>query len=305
MSDTPITIFFTKAKQVVECPQLYKLCQHDHITPKIPAVALHRGSCVHKSGELFHKFHREQGMEAFAAQALAMARMERWTNQDPGNAQVYNTVKDLVQDMSDGLCTTLAEYKTIEAEKTVDVHICEDRDGVSYNFIWRVKADSIIAHESGIGNWSGEYKSSAAYGSKTRAMYHRGIQPWTYFYLLDRVKYMAPLAGIKLFVATKTLKNPPKNMKVIPHNCTVEDLPTNPVSLRKAEDFVFDAVRQVMKLEASRDFYRDRRTCINIFGECAYAPLCEPGAIDNPSYRADVLKTMFKTEDPEAHLEES
>lgn len=295
----PLQLWFSKGIDAKECPYRYKLRQIEGIIPNKKGLALSRGTAVHRTVEFASKLLHYERNTLSTEECLALASSQM----DKEMGLEIEEVKDLVSAMSFALWDNMIEEKVktnsklIAIEESVPVHYPE------HNFIWTIKPDAIEEEGNG-GQWQHEYKSTAAYGAAIQKIYHKGIQPWVYRALLRKTGLYPNLKGIKLFVTTKPLKNPPKGMKTIPRNCAMELLPAGADMDAKAEEYVLAVARRVHKLEKSRDFFKERTSCVSFFGECPYYLLCEPGVDEKSTYRQELIDAMFKFEAPDAHLKE-
>jgi len=288
----PVRLFFTRTSEAWDCPKKEYWRNNKWLIPTGINPNFTRGSYVHEVMEhaVAHGL-ANPSAEDEERFAIGLSRSEK------AHTLVAPEDHEMARAMVFGLWKLVKDQHIIEVEKTYEYE-GKTSDGIPY--IWTLKADSMIKEMYGI--WQGEYKTTKVYSSTIQNFYHNGIQPWCYLWFLVQMGLHKNLQGVRLFVASRPLKNKPKGMTSIPPNAVKEDIPMNRDNLFKAQEYIEDSVRHIHRLTETGVYPKNRNACLDYYGECSYAPLCAPRVENNEEYLQGVVKNLFKKEDPEDHL---
>jgi len=272
MIDQLHTLFFTKAKDLHTCEQLYYWRYHRHLIPKTKSPALTRGGYVHA---VMHRAItlRKEDSSLFPDAALGLALIT-----EEGGYPMTEEVSQEAKNMSLALWQSLHSYEVVESELVLNLSL-------PHGYVWKVKLDSIIALPDGM--WQGEYKTTATYASNIKRLYHSGIQPFVYLHVARQSGW--DLKGTKMFVVSKK-------------ESAVEDVIATPEQLSQAERFISETQKKLERVEECGEFSRNRTQCVTFLFECPYRSLCLEKAQEK--YVEDVVNLLYDVESPLAHYGE-
>ena len=286
-----LTLFLSKALTAWTCPKKYDFLYNLWRVPKEESPALRRGRLVHKAiAEALKGFNKTKDSQ--------QARLL-------GLGSLYSEISTL----PDEEFTPILEHTRAVEDKVLGRHIVAIEKVISFftpNWIWKGRVDHIEEDDDG-GLWLGEVKTTSSYSSTLQRLYHKGVQPWTYVWLLTKMFPNTPIKGIRMYISSKKVKprfsldrNPSQDPN-LGYNCVVEEIPSYPQALQAAEKFIFDSVKFVMNLDLN---LQNRSMCQTFFGECPYVLLCAPKVEPKSSYFEELLEQFFIKRDPEDHLKE-
>jgi hypothetical protein len=262
-----LTLFYSKAQTAWTCPKKYYWVYKRWLQPAVKPKSLQRGAAVHK----------------IVANALLKQDFEQ------GLAASLYTLEGLKEeDVDEVLSHTSSVWEALGEEAKNVVAVEKVFTYYNLNFEWKSKVDFLLKDVTGM--WVGELKTTNVYNSTLQRLYHKGIQPLTYSWVVK--SFYPEMRGIRMLISQKGKP------------CVKEDIPLPPFMLDLAKDFIYDSYDYIRKMCEVQHPRKNRINCQSLLGECPYTLLCAPNVEEGSLYFEDVVREFFTVEDPEAHLQE-
>jgi hypothetical protein len=297
----PLRIFHSKANDFATCRRKYHLRHHLHLVPRRKPFAFVRGEIGHSGCEYGLEFLKKNPhTTSDEAITYAIAKMQ----------PLFNDIfeeddKDIAVQILMSIWPIYAQQNFVQVEQVWEV---QDEAITPYGAIpytWIIKPDGAI--KDGQGTWQAELKTVEKFTKNTIVLYFESIQLWTYLHILHKYNLIESAQGIKLFIGSVPPKRLPKGATEMPTGGYIEEMPFDKVQMRKAELYVNEIVGEMFHAEELAVthpgiWWKNRNQCRNIFGTCAYAPLCEPYMIEGSESWELGVNASYKIEHPEDHL---
>ena len=263
--DGELRVWYGKMRDALRCHRAYQFRYHEWLTVP-PTDSMRVGRTVHQ----------------------ALARLLR-------GEDVSRSLEELETPELQEYATTLLDHarpkyealKIRHAETLFEFH--DETARVTH----LIKPDGVVERED--GTWVLEIKSTSRYSTKIARLYHYDPQPWYYAAIYEQYTGK-PVKGVLMLVTT-------------PKEAFLEPIFFTQGERSIALDVKRHGVRAVKAAEVAIQTGAplvDRTECVSYVRECHYLPLCsamnqahEP-AVQN--YLDELKRSLYITEDPEAHL---